>query len=116
MLLQVRVVNNWNKWLAINSMLCSLLTTMASSSHRQETTSSSLRRFCSYLNSLQKEFDLYSNTNPKDSNLRPFNTYLGGLKVEFELLYLENESLRKERDEYKERGLIFVFTVMKLHC
>jgi len=90
---------------------------MASSS--QETTSSSPQRFCSYLNSLQKEFELYSNvTNPKNSNPRPFNTYLGGLKVEFDLLYLEIESLRKERDEYKERGpsLIFVFIIMELHC
>ena len=81
---------------------------MASSSHRQETTPSSPQRFCSYLNSLQNEFELYSNvTNPKDSNPHPFNTYLGGLKVEFELLYLEIEFLRKERNEYKEKGLIF---------
>jgi len=67
---------------------------MASSSHRQET---SPQRFCSYLNSIQKEFEFYSNaTNPKDSNPRPFNTYLGGLKVEFKLLYLEIKSLSKE--------------------
>jgi len=75
--------------------------------------STSPQRCHDYLSCLQQEFERRS----KDlSSLDRFSICLSNLKGEFKLLYLEIESLRKERDEYKERGMFFVFTVMELHC
>ncbi len=71
--------------------------------------SSSPQRCHDYLNCLQEEFERRS----KDtSSSRRFSICLSNLKGEFELLSLEIESLRKERDTYKERGLIFMVTIM----
>ena len=73
--------------------------------------SSSLQRFHDYLNCLQEEFERRS----KDtSSPRRFSIYLTNLKGEFELLSLEIEFLKKERDGYKERGVIFMVTIMEL--
>jgi len=75
------------------------------------TSSENPQRFHDYLSCLQEEFGPRS----KDtSSPRRFSIYLGNLKGEFELLSLEIESLTKERDEYKERGLIFVFSIVGL--
>jgi len=73
--------------------------------------SSSLQRFHSYLGSLQEEFDRRSNDTLSP---RRFAICLDNLKGEFELLSLEVESLRKERDEYKEKGMTFMVTIMVL--
>ena len=63
------------------------------------------RRFYEYLDGLQEEFGLLSNAkSTKSSMAHRFNIYLGGLKGEFKLIALENESLRKERDGYREKG------------
>ena len=68
-------------------------------------------RFHSYLNCLQEEFDRRSNDTLSP---RRFAICLGNLKGEFELLSLEVESLRKERNEYKEKGMTFMVTIMVL--
>ena len=87
---------------------------MASSSHRKATHSIS-QRFYEYLNGLQEEFEHRSNdTSTKGSGSRRFDIYLGNLKGEFELMSLEIETLREERDEYKEKGQDFMFTIMEL--
>ena len=71
--------------------------------------SSSPQRFHGYLSCLQEEFDGRS----KDSSSpRRFAIFLGNLKGEFELLSLEIESLRKERDEHKVKGLVFMVTIV----
>ena len=70
-------------------------------------------RFYDYLNGLREEFDLQANATPRNSSMQSrFNYYLGGLELEFELMAQEIESLRKERDEYREKG-IFVFTTLE---
>ena len=87
---------------------------MASSSHRKAAPSIS-QRFYDYLNGLQEEFERRSNdTSTKGSGSRWFNIYLGNLKGEFELMSLEIKTLREERNEYKEKGRDFMFTIMEL--
>jgi len=66
-------------------------------------------RFYDYLNCLQEEFERRSIDNK--SSPRRFNIYLGNLKGEFELMSLEIESLREERDEYREQGLDLFFSL-----
>jgi WD40 repeat protein len=66
-------------------------------------------RFYDYLKCLREEFE-HMFTDDMSSRRR-FNIYLGNLKGEFELVSLEIESLQKERDEYRERGLDFFY-----HC
>ena len=79
------------------------------------TSLSSSRRFYEYLNGLQEEFERRSSdTSTKGSSSRRFNIYLGNLKGEFELMSLEIETLREERNEYKEKGPGFMFTIMEL--
>lgn len=43
-----------------------------------------------------------------------FIHHLDGLKGEFEVLVQQIESLQKERDEYKARGLLFQLTTVKM--
>ena len=75
----------------------------------------SSRRFNDCLKGLQEEFERRSNdTSTKGSSSRRFNIYLGNLKGEFELMSLEIEILREERNEYKEKGRDFMFTIMEL--
>lgn len=78
---------------------------MNPSSHRKASWSPD--RFYDYLKCLQKEFE-HRLTNDMSSPRR-FNIYVGNLKGEFELMSLEIESLQKERDEYRERGLDCIF-------
>jgi hypothetical protein len=50
-----------------------------------------------------------SNLTPtRGSRPRRFNGHLAGLKKEFDLMAQEIESLEKERDEYKTKGMHFV--------
>ena len=69
----------------------------------------SSRRFYDCLKGLQEEFERRSNdTSMKGSSSRRFKIYLGYLKGELELMSLEIETLREERDEYKEKGRDFI--------
>jgi len=77
----------------------------------QSKTSRSPHRFYDYLKCLQEEFE---NRFTDDMSPRRFNIYLGNLKGEFELMLLEIGSLQKERDEYREQGLDFIFTTIDL--
>jgi len=63
-------------------------------------------RFYDYLNGLQKEFELRSNAT--STSPQRFNIFVGNLKGEFELMALDLESVREERDVYKEKGM-YVF-------
>jgi hypothetical protein len=85
---------------------------MASSSKGKEKKSLG-PRFYDYLNGLREEFDLQANATPRNSS-RPsrFNFYLGGLEFEFELMAQEIESLQKERDEDREKGIFFSITLI----
>jgi len=66
-------------------------------------------RFHDYLNGLQEEFELKSDpTLTKSLRERRFNIYVGGLCCEFELMAEEIESLRRERDKYKAKGMYFI--------
>ena len=71
-------------------------------------------RFHDYLNGLQKEFELRSNaTSTKSSSSQRFNIFVGNLKGEFELMALDLESVREERDVYKEKGMYSSFSVVE---
>jgi hypothetical protein len=83
---------------------------MATSSHRKTTWNP--HRFYDYLKCLQDEFE-HRFTDDMSSRRR-FNIYVGNLKGEFELMSLEIESLQKERDDYRELGLGFIFTIYLL--
>jgi len=73
-------------------------------------------RFHDYLNGLQEEFELKSGpTLTKSLRESRFNIYLGGLRHEFELMAEEIESLRRERDKYKAKGMYFVSWKHILH-
>ena len=71
------------------------------------------QRFYEYLNGLQEEFERRSSdTSTKGSSSRRFNIYLGNLKGEFELMSMEIETLREERNEYKEKGRDFIMGLL----
>ena len=63
---------------------------------------SSAPRFYDYLDGLQEEFDLSLANN---SRPRRFASYLDGLKSEFELITEDIESVQKERDGFKAKGM-----------
>jgi hypothetical protein len=82
---------------------------MASSSHLKATSSSSPQRFYEYLHGLQEEFERQLDVpSTKGSSPRRFSIYLVNLKGEFELMADDINSLRKERDEYREKGVYFI--------
>ena len=68
--------------------------------------SSCLQRFNDYLNGLRGEFELQ----PKATVLRSRRFYLliGNLRGEFELMAEDVEALRKERNDFKAKGVYFV--------
>ena len=73
-------------------------------------------RFHDYLNGLREVFELQSDpTLTKSLRANRFNIYLGGLSCEFELMAEEVESLRRERDEYKAKGMYFASWKDTLH-
>ena len=63
---------------------------------------SSAPRFYDYLDGLQEEFDLSLANN---SRPRRFASYLDGLKTEFELITEDIESVQKQRDGLKVKGM-----------
>ena len=81
------------------------------------------QRFYEYLDCLQEEFERRSNdTLTKDLGPCHFNIYLGNLKGEFEFMSLEIESLRRARDQYKEKSKcchydheVFVIIIQSRH-
>ena len=64
--------------------------------------------FHDYLDGLREEFELQSSATSNNSRPRRFNMYIECLKSEFELMAEEMESLEKERDEYKVKGMSFI--------
>jgi hypothetical protein len=85
---------------------------MASSSRQPKP--SILQRFNDYLDGLREEFQHQLNATSTESlSQRRFNVYLGNLTGEFKLMGLEIESLWKEIDDYREKGL-FYFNTMEI--
>jgi hypothetical protein len=64
--------------------------------------------FYDYLDGLREEFELSLVKNPRP---RRFAKCLDGLQFEFELMTEDIESVRKERDEFKVKGMYCVLVL-----